>query len=78
MQPSKWQCDDRETAVFQGYASPIEKADLERICGEAVQKVAETGSLPFTGFDLLAMLIVAALLLIGGAALHASSRTRGV
>lgn len=66
----KWRCSDIGTAVYQGYASPIEKADLERICAP----LRQTGNLPFTGIDLGLILIATVIIVVAGLLLRRAGR----
>lgn len=57
-----WRCSDIGTAVYQGYASAIEQAELERLCGP----VKQAGTLPFTGLDVGLLFVVGIILVAIG------------
>lgn len=62
----KWRCGDIGSSYFDGYASPTEKLELARICGE-------TGGLPFTGVDLFFWVAVAILIILAGVVFRKAS-----
>ncbi len=59
-----WTCKDLGTAVFQGYATPLEQQTLTQACLKPSPPTS--GGLPFTGFDVGSLLTAAIALVVLG------------